>query len=36
MWSVLVRVAGVLEKTEYFDAVVGGMFCRCMLGLVDV
>ena len=22
-------VAGVLEKTESFDAVVGGMFCRC-------
>ena len=36
MWSVLVRVAGVLEKTEYFDAVGEGMFCRCMLGLVDV
>jgi len=36
MWSVPVRVAGVLEKTEYLDAVVGGMFCRCMLGLVDV
>lgn len=28
-WSVLVLVAGVLEKTESFDAVVGGTFCRC-------
>ena len=35
MWSFLVQVAGVLEKTEYFDAIVG-MFCRCVLGLVDV
>ena len=36
MWSFPVQVAGVLEETEYSGAIVGGMFCGCVLGLVDV
>ena len=30
------HVPGALEKSVYSVAAVGGMFCRCVLGLADL